>query len=129
MSTSDNFSRPIIRTQDEQSRTDRRYYHVAPKKLTTSLQTLLTCGSKEAIQLANAVFSNGSNAAATITLYAVPPGVAAADAHIVLDQLSIPANSAYVVQWALGCPVGGSIQLLASVNNVIRASGWAIVYL
>ena len=123
------FSRPIIRTQDDYRGSDRRNYHVSPKKLTTSVQTVVTAGEREAIHLANALFSNGSAAPATVTVYAVPKGASAADAHIVIDQLTIPANGIAVVQWAIGCPTGGSIQALASVSNVIRMSGWSNAYL
>lgn len=126
---SDINQRPLIRTKEDRGRAEVRRYHISPKKLTASPQTIATAGTQEVVQIQNLLISNGSGAIVTATVHVVPQGGAATDSTIVLDQLNIPANGQINISNAIGIPPGGTIQAIASVANTVRISGWATAYL
>lgn len=110
--------------------TVRQIQIVAPTALPASLATVATVPAATTYRIGRAGFSNPTNAAVTVSVYAVPSGGTAGPTNQLVDTISVAANSTYVSPELAGfvMPPGTTLQAVASVATslVMYASGTSI---
>lgn len=92
-------------------------------QLGSAATTIYTASAGSAVRVDKASFCNTTGAAATLTVYVVPPGGAPGTASMAVNAVNVAAGATYVSPELPGHVLGPgySLQALSSVANAITA--------